>query len=175
MRLIDADKLIEEGYSLERTYQKDSSTMVLERRKLEDVPVVDAVSVVRCKDCSKECFRDELQRDIEENRSVFIGTPLAYSHLGSTVECKLAKETNVPNKVWKGEWVSCKDRLPEEDENVLVSVHFDVPRQDPNAGWYVDIASQIDGHWVSYSDEYKIARDLHKVVAWMPLPDPWKE
>ena len=51
MRLIDAAKLIEEGYSLERTYHKDSSTMVLERRMIEDIPVVDAVPVVRCKDC----------------------------------------------------------------------------------------------------------------------------
>lgn len=51
MRLIDAEKLIEEGYSLERIYQKDSSTMVLEKRKVEDIPVVDAVSVIRCRDC----------------------------------------------------------------------------------------------------------------------------
>ena len=44
------------------------------------------------KDCPKDCFRAQLQRDIEENQSVFIGVPLAYSHLGSTVECKLVRE-----------------------------------------------------------------------------------
>ena len=33
------------------------------------------------KDCPKECFRAELQRDIEENRSEFIGVPLTYAHL----------------------------------------------------------------------------------------------
>ena len=126
------------------------------------------------KDCPKDCFRAQLQRDIEKRRSEFIGAPLTYAHLGGTDECKLEKDTNVPNKVWKGEWVSCKDRLPEEDENVLVSVHFDVSGQNPDAGWYVDIASQIDGHWVSYSDEYKIAKDFHKVMAWMPLPEPWR-
>lgn len=123
------------------------------------------------KDCPKECFRAELQRDIEENRSKFVGIPMTYAHLSGTIECKLTKDTN---KVWRGEWVSCNDRLPEEDENVLVCVHFDAPNQHPNVGWYVDMASQLDGHWVSYSDEYKIAKDLHKVVAWMPLPEPWR-
>ena len=55
MRLIDAEKLVEYGYSLERTYRKDSSTMVVERCKIKDIPVVDAVPVVRCKDCKHWC------------------------------------------------------------------------------------------------------------------------
>ena len=56
MRLIDSDKLIEEGYVLERIYQKDSTTMVLEKRKIEDVPVVDAVPVVRCEYCQHKYY-----------------------------------------------------------------------------------------------------------------------
>lgn len=51
MRLIDADKLDKEGYVLQRTYQKDEKTMVHEVKRLKDVPSIDAVQVVRCKDC----------------------------------------------------------------------------------------------------------------------------
>lgn len=51
MKLIDADKLSKDGYSLERTYRKDSATMVIERRKIEDIPIVDAIPIIRCKDC----------------------------------------------------------------------------------------------------------------------------
>lgn len=51
MKLIDADKLSKDGYFLERNYQKDSTTNVIEIRKIEDIPIVDAVPVIRCKDC----------------------------------------------------------------------------------------------------------------------------
>lgn len=40
---------------------------------------------------------------------------------------------------------------------------------------YVDIASRIDNEWSSDSDEHKIARDKHHIIAWMPLPEPYVE
>ena len=81
----------------------------------------------------------------------------------------------------KGNWIPCSERLPEEDEEVLVSVHFMGLKQTHPNGWndhikpnyYVEIASHIDGEWSSDSDEYKVARSRHKVIAWMPLPKPY--
>ena len=59
--------------------------------------------------CPKDCFRAELQRDIKENRSVFIGVPLAYSHLGSTVEClkrqPAIEEVSEECQEWNGNFV----------------------------------------------------------------------
>ncbi len=78
-------------------------------------------------------------------------------------------------------WIPCEERLPEEDKNVLVCVHFrGLERTEAGwndhikESWYVDIASHIDGNWTSYSDEYKVARNRHEVIAWMPLPVPYK-
>lgn len=51
------------------------------------------------KNCPKECFRAQLQRDIEEHRSEFIGVPLTYAHLGDTIECKLVKDKYVTYKM----------------------------------------------------------------------------
>ena len=48
MRPIDADKLIEEGWVLDR---HGVSNKLLTTMSLADVPTVDAVPVVRCKDC----------------------------------------------------------------------------------------------------------------------------
>jgi len=80
-------------------------------------------------------------------------------------------------------WIPVTERLPEEEENVLVTVHFKGLNQKFPSGWndhikecwYVDIANQFDGVWSSYSDEYKVARSRHEVIAWMPLPEPYKE
>lgn len=79
-------------------------------------------------------------------------------------------------------WISVKEKLPEEDKNVLVTVHF-LGLEKYKNGWndhikpsyYVDIASHIDGEWSSASDEYKVARNRHIVIAWQELPEPYRE
>ena len=43
---------------------------------------------------------------------------------------------------------------------------------DIKPNYYVEVASQIGGEWTSDSDEYKIAKNRHKVIAWMSLPKP---
>lgn len=61
------------------------------------------------KDCPKDCFRAELQRDIEENRSEFIGVPLTYAHLGGTNECVnrqvKIEEVSKECQEWNGSFV----------------------------------------------------------------------
>ena len=79
-------------------------------------------------------------------------------------------------------WIPVEQELPEEETDVLVTVHFLGLKRTHRNGWnehiketfYVEVASHINGEWGSASDEYKIAKDRHKVVAWMPLPEPYK-
>ena len=71
-------------------------------------------------------------------------------------------------------WIPVSERLPEEDENVLVTVNFK-GLEHIKPCLYVEVSSHIDGHWSSYSDEYKVSKDRHEVIAWMPLPKPYKE
>ena len=79
-------------------------------------------------------------------------------------------------------WIPVTERLPEEDTEVLVTVYFMGLKQTSPIGWndhirpnyYVDLASRIGDDWSSASDEYKVARDRHKVVAWMEKPKPWE-
>ena len=72
----------------------------------------------------------------------------------------------------------CGERLPEDEKDVLVTRHFMSDKQlKKNAiteSFYVEVASYMDDEWTSYSDEYKIKRHLHKVIAWMPLPKAWE-
>lgn len=74
-----------------------------------------------------------------------------------------------------GKWIPVLESLPKEDKNVLVTVHFHGSKNPPTRGsYYVEVANQMDGEWSSYSDEYKIAKDRHEVIAWMALPEPYK-
>lgn len=80
-------------------------------------------------------------------------------------------------------WILCSERLPEQNTEVLVTRKF-LGVKDPCGGWhahlrpetYVETARLLGKVWVSDSDEYKVAPSRHAdPVAWMPLPDPYKE
>lgn len=74
-------------------------------------------------------------------------------------------------------WTPVTEALPEEKTEVLVTVHFDGYKDvftNLKPTDYVGIASQIDGEWSAYDDEYKVAPRKHHVIAWMPLVEPWK-
>lgn len=52
MGLIDADSLEEQGWIMHRTVIVNPQTMEMQTKKPTDFPtIIDAVSIVRCKDC----------------------------------------------------------------------------------------------------------------------------
>lgn len=60
-------------------------------------------------------------------------------------------------------WIPCNERLPEDDTEVFVYL-FDRP--SPFIAWIKDC------HW--YTEEFEVEKDNYP-LAWMPLPDPYKE
>jgi len=75
-------------------------------------------------------------------------------------------------------WIPVTEQLPEDEQEVLVTRHFlsdnQLKKNAITESFYVEVASRMDEEWRSYSDEYKIKRHLHKVIAWMPLPKPYE-
>lgn len=81
----------------------------------------------------------------------------------------------------RGGWIPVTEQLPKDEQDVLVTVHFKGLTTKYKNGWndhikpsfYVEVARRMDDEWNSDSDEFKIARNKHEVVAWMPLPKPY--
>lgn len=72
-----------------------------------------------------------------------------------------------------GQWIPCSERLPENNRQVLVyarSVHYALAKYDE--------MREEDGtykkQWVTF-DAWKPFYTIKEVIAWMPLPEPYKE
>ena len=78
------------------------------------------------------------------------------------------------------QWIPCSERLPEEDKEVLISYRYKEGEGDTNNS-YIDITSYGDAYFGGRKCGFKEWRQPfdyfhanYEVIAWMPLPEPWK-
>lgn len=69
------------------------------------------------------------------------------------------------------EWISVKDRLPENDDDYLI-IHrkFNRPETD-----IIEVFSYENNEWWDDGYEFKTNPDYRTVIYWMPLPEKPKE
>ena len=71
-----------------------------------------------------------------------------------------AEDINIPAK-----WISVKDRLPEEDEDIIAFCYY-------HESWQTQVchlSSNYEGQWYT-----SVAGQWVRVTHWMPLPEPPK-
>ena len=75
------------------------------------------------------------------------------------------------------DWIPVSERLPKRGKDVLVTRKYYGKDDGNKDSIYVEIsACYADGEeWHGFSDEYKMSPKNHKVIAWMPLPEPYRE
>lgn len=75
----------------------------------------------------------------------------------------------------KAQWVSVEDRLPEDEEAVLVCLRPTPLRLETEKENHLIIQAAYDssnGIWYDFQSEEDIDTDLFLVTDWMPLPEP---
>lgn len=71
-------------------------------------------------------------------------------------------------------WIQCSERLPRDYEEVLADVRgigFDSSKDAEMVGYFFK-----SGKWFySHGMQYLVNGEKTKVIAWQPLPEPFKE
>lgn len=91
--------------------------------------------------------------------------------LAKTIENKI---NALPSAQPEQQWIPCSERLPDEDywmggtgKQFSATVLVTVSNREDEDEW-VDMSYTVDGEWMLELPMYC------KIVAWMPLPEPWK-
>lgn len=68
-------------------------------------------------------------------------------------------------------WIPCSERLPEENGQYLITVKYKPQADYENI--YAEHGEWTDGRWDMFC--FGHCGEVEGIVAWMPLPQPYKE
>ena len=105
---------------------------------------------------------EELHERYINQYGIVGGNPMAFSvKVCMGIVQEVAEEYN-------GGWIPCSERLPEEYGEYIVwwtditkSKYYEIVEYEPRNGWIGDIPQAVEGKY--------------SVIAWQPLPEPFKE
>ena len=87
-----------------------------------------------------------------------------FFHRGLEMASRLVKEVA---EEYKGGWIPCSERLPEDDYICIVTVEYPNNKTMVDYGWF-DRKSVC---WFVGMQEFRTSN----IIAWKPLPEPFKE
>ena len=70
------------------------------------------------------------------------------------------------------QWIPCEERLPERYWDVLVTVK-EKYKDEEQYRYHADVAEHFEGDEWCTNNDWDEGQEV-EIVAWMPLPEPWK-
>ena len=126
---------------------------------------------------------------LKEHRALYCdNTPVSFSKLSyaeksrvDELDTAIATLVNLPSAQPEQRWIPCSERLPEEDTEVLISYRYKEGEGDTDHV-NIDITSYgttcFGGREIHTLKEWRQPFDYfhanYEVIAWMPLPEPYK-
>ncbi|EFM6613279.1 DUF551 domain-containing protein [Escherichia coli] len=89
----------------------------------------------------------------------------------STNNFREISETSTCSPVIPDGWISCSERMPEKNQNVLISVNFDSSLVEP----LICSARYTGSTFRRGEATIKPGNDIEQATHWMPLPEPPQE
>ena len=137
-------------------YGEESHTaMMMAIKALEKEPCEDTIS--------RQAAIDALDVLCQEHRYKIPGKIETYSQYNEAWQDALDRAEgaifNLPSAQPEQQWIPCSERLPEDDDDVIITTGFEI-----YIGWF-----DADNHTWRLRNDY-----ITSIVAWMPLPEPYK-
>lgn len=124
----------------------------------------------------------EIKNQIKNHRNFWLSKASKYAETedemnidicdGKLVELEIVMKM-IQEQPKADEWIPCSERLPEEDGIYIVDDRVFNSPWIHTAGFMVSSKAWCENHGVYYDDKYGRYED-GRVIAWQPLPEPWK-
>ena len=117
-----------------------------------------------------EKILEEIEHEIMTNREIGRKQSEGMARAMNIIRSHMddGKDTNVPSN-----WIPCSEQLPEEDSfEYIISCSDGITRIGVSYGYAKD--EDKEPCFYKYDDEYWNCYRYNNVVAWQPLPEPYK-
>lgn len=117
---------------------------------------------ISCGECPYREKCDEVQETITNEKTDLCAETMRA--IAKEIVQEVAEEFDTDTNVGTNGWIACSERLPEAEADVLLSLRsLDV---------YTGFRANAEGCFYIDGDGYV---EYENVIAWMPLPEPYKE
>ncbi|HAJ6714174.1 ead/Ea22-like family protein [Escherichia coli] len=157
--------------------ERERSQQYIKRRDQENEEIALTVGKLRVELeaaennlIDSECHVAELEEALRDKQALLEASEKRIAELEAELvsqACKL-NELSGNYPVTPDGWISCSERMPEKNQNVLISVNFDSDLVEP----LICSARYTGSTFRRGEATIKPGNDIEQATHWMPLPEP---